>query len=893
YIMNEKVPPTASNRRKRELAREGDLVTYKRKRKTIDPSTIVPPNTVDNANKGVCEGVNIPIESAEGVNISQSLKFETESAQAGLGAQPPLPNVCPDFDENIPIFGGYSEGEGATSNDDVGPSDKSLLRSFRFHRARSIALGQMKLPIRVHHHQSTWDLRKKPQVVQDFVKLKGLDRIGDISYNYYNSALIYAFVERWQPETNTFHFKWGEMTPTLDDVEKLVGLPADGDATVIGGTWGFSAILEVFENNLLQDLNAFKSLKAGGARNLLSLKKLKSHYAYKLEKVLSDDVSARYLVLFAKEKVAKKWSWGLVVLAHMYYNLGAASRDDARQFACCTTLLESWIFAYFPKLGGIPKEMDSDAYEHSTCWKWDVSITDRYGGTTLLNFREALDNYKLDDVSSLPFYTASKLSNSNKLIKIHQRKPASVNKHGDTPVHQSEDIAEQYDASHHEHFSRSPNINLNDQQITVLNYQLQKLKEDKEKESKANINLREALKEKTSECGMLKETIEQIKAEIELKRVVDKQCALEFVDLPRQLDAKCKEIESLKAVNALLVKQIDLQLPPAIPPVPDTTLAKKYEDLLAAHEDIKKKLIAKEDFALASEGMRDMGDPTFKEIFEQNERFFTIAQQGPKGDYQEGLVSTAVTLENVVIARREKMAKKKKMQELLFQPWMKYLVDVRGVEISDNNSSFRVTTAVQYQIQHKFPDIMKSFRTFLCKYPTFWRSIFSQVLGIQFTADGENACQILLQACSYGHQHVEYRHMAHLLATYYEKVVVFINHTEAYTFLPLFWARKRNATSNEERFQNLVMDTSKYWWLGLGADNHFVCLFPRFDAPIPLLYTILYSHVNLEIPPGFQKKQLTRYFDVRVKNFKALLREHKCQGYKVNDMVAVGLSTIK
>ncbi|KAF6135947.1 hypothetical protein GIB67_006839, partial [Kingdonia uniflora] len=66
--------------------------------------------------------------------------------------------------------------------------------------------------------------------------------------------------------------------------------------------------------------------------------------------------------------------------------------------------------------------------------------------------------------------------------------------------------------------------------------------------------------------------------------------------------------------------------------------------------------------ALASEGMRDMGDLTFEELFEQNERFFTIAQQGPKGDYQEDLVSTAVTLENVVIARREKMAKKKKMQ---------------------------------------------------------------------------------------------------------------------------------------------------------------------------------------------------------------------------------------
>ncbi|KAF6146706.1 hypothetical protein GIB67_008992 [Kingdonia uniflora] len=135
---------------------------------------------------------------------------------------------------------------------------------------------------------------------------------------------------------------------------------------VIGGAWGFPAILEVFESNLMHDLNAFKSLKVGGARNSLSLKKLKEHYAYKLEKVLSDgtaaaakkkgltarsiaraymlyvlgsflfptkkgtDVSTRYIYLFAKDKVAKNWSWGSTVLAYMYYNLGTASRDDGR-----------------------------------------------------------------------------------------------------------------------------------------------------------------------------------------------------------------------------------------------------------------------------------------------------------------------------------------------------------------------------------------------------------------------------------------------------------------------------------------------------------------------------------------------------------------------------------
>ncbi|KAF6155019.1 hypothetical protein GIB67_035766 [Kingdonia uniflora] len=93
-------------------------------------------------------------------------------------------------------------------------------------------------------------------------------------------------------------------------------------------------------------------------------------------------------------------------------------------------------------------------------------------------------------------------------VGIHQRKKASVNKHGDTPVHQSEDVAEQYDASYHEHASLSPNAHDTmpirggsggfDQQITKLNDQLQKLKEDNETESEPNKKLRDALKEKVS-----------------------------------------------------------------------------------------------------------------------------------------------------------------------------------------------------------------------------------------------------------------------------------------------------------------------------------------------------------------------------------------------------------
>jgi len=40
--------------------------------------------------------------------------------------------------------------------------------------------------------------------------------------------LLYAFVERWHAETNTFHSPIGEMTITLDDVLNLLHMPIVG-----------------------------------------------------------------------------------------------------------------------------------------------------------------------------------------------------------------------------------------------------------------------------------------------------------------------------------------------------------------------------------------------------------------------------------------------------------------------------------------------------------------------------------------------------------------------------------------------------------------------------------------------------------------------------------------
>jgi len=55
----------------------------------------------------------------------------------------------------------------------------------------------------------------------------------NISYRRANRFVIFTFVELWQPETNTFHMSFGEMTITLDDVSTLVGIPMMGHSVKI------------------------------------------------------------------------------------------------------------------------------------------------------------------------------------------------------------------------------------------------------------------------------------------------------------------------------------------------------------------------------------------------------------------------------------------------------------------------------------------------------------------------------------------------------------------------------------------------------------------------------------------------------------------------------------
>jgi len=81
----------------------------------------------------------------------------------------------------------------------------------------------------VSHIKKVKNLGRPHPSILPFVVASGLSPLCDILYEYPDTGLILGFMERWHPETNTFHLPIGEMIISLDDVWSLLHLPITGE----------------------------------------------------------------------------------------------------------------------------------------------------------------------------------------------------------------------------------------------------------------------------------------------------------------------------------------------------------------------------------------------------------------------------------------------------------------------------------------------------------------------------------------------------------------------------------------------------------------------------------------------------------------------------------------
>ncbi|CAN0896677.1 Protein MAIN-LIKE 2, partial [Linum grandiflorum] len=100
------------------------------------------------------------------------------------------------------------------------------------------------------------------------------------------------------------------------------------------------------------------------------------------------------------------YAWGAATLAHMYRALGKASRARCKSFVGCQTLLQSWIYEYFPSLRCRASPLPR-AESEPLAGRWDGGrIAPRRaleGQNRLEMFREQLDRLTHTHVEWLPY----------------------------------------------------------------------------------------------------------------------------------------------------------------------------------------------------------------------------------------------------------------------------------------------------------------------------------------------------------------------------------------------------------------------------------------------------------------------------------------------------------
>lgn len=243
-----------------------------------------------------------------------------------------------------------------------GPIDDSVLTLQDHHRSTDIWNGHNFEPLTCRRCDGHfWRLGTLDPRVQEMMLKAGFYGVYKAGRMRLDHALITALVERWRPETHTFHLPVGETTVTLQDISVLWGLPVDGEPITGVDTnrsmdeWqdicnellGFRPPPEDFDRGRLKIRclqERFKTLPDGASECTVQF----YARAYILQllggQLLSDmsnnKVKLMYLPLLRDFEVAGKLSWGGAVLSCLYRALCRATKPETSDICGPLVLLQ-------------------------------------------------------------------------------------------------------------------------------------------------------------------------------------------------------------------------------------------------------------------------------------------------------------------------------------------------------------------------------------------------------------------------------------------------------------------------------------------------------------------------------------------------------------------------
>ena len=211
-----------------------------------------------------------------------------------------------------------------------------------------------------------------------YLQLSGFIGVAHCSYFPVDHDLISALVERWWPETHTFHLPVGECTITLEDVSIQLGLPIDG-LPVTGST--YHDWIDLCERLLgvtppddemrggglsMSWLSSYFHTIPPGADEIVLQRHARAYILRLIGGMLFPDKSGRYvhlmyLPLLEDLTAAGQYSWGSACLAYLYRELCKATNYDTREIGGASILVQMWAWDRFPLLA--PTLLDPNNYD--------------------------------------------------------------------------------------------------------------------------------------------------------------------------------------------------------------------------------------------------------------------------------------------------------------------------------------------------------------------------------------------------------------------------------------------------------------------------------------------------------------------------------------------------
>jgi hypothetical protein len=205
-----------------------------------------------------------------------------------------------------------------------------------------------------------------PESIQGWLNILGLCWLEQTSLKKVDPQLISAFVERWHPETSSFHMSFGGMTITLDDVACLLHLPVRGNfyslilvtmeevATLASELLGVTYEAALHETS--QQMGGYFSqqwLCECYQRNCHHYRRYDCPaWAWMLMLVgctifidkSYTRVDAKWLPIFRDLSQCHRFSWTSAALECLYDNLNDASMFTTKAIAVFVTLLQVTFF---------------------------------------------------------------------------------------------------------------------------------------------------------------------------------------------------------------------------------------------------------------------------------------------------------------------------------------------------------------------------------------------------------------------------------------------------------------------------------------------------------------------------------------------------------------------